>query len=478
MNCQSHQTRNERPDVLARRWFLQECGVGLGAMALAELIGPQPVAAASSTGPLAPKPGHFPAKAKSVIFLFMAGAPSHLELFDNKPQLAKFDGTLPPAELLKGYRAAFINPNSKLLGPKFKFARYGHCGAELSELLPHLATVVDDVAIVKSMVTDAFNHAPAQILMNTGNQQFGRPSIGAWVTYGLGSEAHDLPAFVVFSSGKKGPSGGNSNWGSGFLPTLHTGVQFRGGSEPVLFLSNPRGVDQPLQDDSLEAIRTLNRHRLAQVGDPEIATRTAAFEMAGRMQSAAPELMDLANESKETLALYGAEPGKSSFANNCLLARRLVERGVRYVQLFHEAWDQHGNLVKDIKQNCFDTDRACAALVKDLKQRGLLDETLIVWGGEFGRTPMVQGGSDGRDHHPNAFTMWLAGGGVRGGVTLGESDELGFNVVKDRVHVRDLHATLLHLLGIDHQRLTFKFQGLDAKLTGVETARVVRQLLA
>jgi hypothetical protein len=449
-------------------------------MALAELIGPQPAAGASTagSGPLAPKRSHFPAKAKSVIFLFMAGAPSHLELFDNKPQLAKFDGTLPPAELLKGYRAAFINPNSKLLGPKFKFDRYGECGAELSELLPHLATVVDDIAIVKSMATDAFNHAPGQILMNTGNQQFGRPSIGAWVTYGLGSEAHDLPAFVVFSSGKKGPSGGNSNWGSGFLPTLHTGVQFRGGSEPVLYLSNPRGVDESLQNDSLEAIRTLNRHRLAQVGDPEIATRTAAFEMAGRMQSAAPELMDLSNETKETLALYGAEPGKSSFANNCLLARRLVERGVRYVQLFHEAWDQHGNLVKDIKQNCLDTDRACAALLKDLKQRGLLDETLIVWGGEFGRTPMVQGGSDGRDHHPNAFTMWLAGGGVRGGITLGESDELGFNVVKNRVHVRDLHATLLHLLGLDHQRLTFKFQGLDAKLTGVEQAHLVREILA
>jgi hypothetical protein len=480
MNCQSHQTRNVPPQALARRWFLQECGVGLGAMALAELFGAKSSAAAATAaaGPLTPKPSHFPAKAKSVIYLFMAGAPSHLEMFDNKPQLAKFDGTLPPAELLKGYRAAFINPNSKLLGPKFKFARYGESGAELSELLPHLSTVVDDLAIVKSMTTDAFNHAPAQIQMNTGNQQFGRPSIGAWITYGLGSEARDLPAFVVFSSGKKGPSGGNSNWGSGFLPTVHTGVQFRGGSEPVLYLSNPRGVDEALQNDSLAAIRALNQHRLLQVGDPEIATRTAAFEMAGRMQSAAPELMDLSKESKETLALYGAEPGKSSFANNCLLARRLVERGVRYVQLFHEAWDQHGNLVKDIKQNCLDTDRASTALIKDLKQRGLLDETLVIWGGEFGRTPMVQGGSDGRDHHPNAFTMWLAGGGVRSGITLGESDELGFNAVKDRVHVRDMHATLLHLLGLDHQRLTYKFQGLDAKLTGVEPAHVVRQLLA
>jgi hypothetical protein len=463
---------------IARRWFLQECGVGLGAVALTDLLSRQTHAAPAPADPLAPRPGHFPAKAKNVIYLFMAGAPSHLELFDNKPQLAKFDGTLPPPELLKGYRAAFINPNSKLLGPKFKFAKHGNCGAELSELLPELASVVDEIAIVKSLTTDAFNHAPAQILMNTGNQQFGRPSLGAWITYGLGSESQDLPAFVVFSSGKKGPSGGNSNWGSGFLPTVYQGVQFRGGSEPVLFLDNPRGIDRAVQQDSLDAIRTLNQHRLAQVGDPEIATRTRAFEMAFRMQTSAPDLMDISNESKETLELYGAEPGKSSFANNCLLARRLVERGVRYIQLFHEAWDQHGNLVADLKVNCKDTDRACAALLKDLKQRGLLDETLIVWGGEFGRTPMVQGGNDGRDHPPNAFTMWLAGGGVKPGVTLGESDELGFNATVDRVHVRDLHATILHLLGLDHERLTFKFQGLDAKLTGVEPAHVIKQLLA
>jgi Protein of unknown function (DUF1501) len=479
MNCQSHLYRHCDPRSLARRWFLKECGVGLGGAALAELLGPLSADAAPVPGnPLAAKKSHFAGKAKSVIYLFMAGAPSHLELFDNKPELAKWDGKLPPAELLKGYRAAFINPNSKLLGPKFKFDKYGKCGAELSELLPHTATVVDDIAIVKSMVTDAFNHAPAQILMNTGNQQFGRPSMGAWVTYGLGSESQELPAFIVFSSGKKGPSGGNSNWGSGFLPTVYQGVQFRGGSEPVLFLNSPRGVDRQVQADSIEAIRTLNQHRLAQVGDPEIATRTNSFEMAFRMQSSAPELMDLTSESEEMLDLYGAEPGKSSFANNCLLARRMVERGVRYVQIFHEAWDQHGNLVKDIKQNCLDTDKACAGLVKDLKRRGLLDQTLIIWGGEFGRTPMVQGGNDGRDHHPNAFTMWLAGGGVKPGITLGESDEFGFNATKDRVHVRDLHATVLHLLGLDHQRLTFKFQGLDAKLTGVEPARVVRELLA
>jgi hypothetical protein len=479
MNCQSHLYRGCEPTSLARRWFLKECGVGLGAAALAELAGPgEAIGAPVATNPLAAKRGHFPAKAKSVIYLFMAGAPSHLELFDNKPELAKWDGKLPPAELLKGYRAAFINPNSKLLGPKFKFDKHGQCGAELSELLPHLATVVDDISIVKSMVTDAFNHAPAQILMNTGNQQFGRPSMGAWVTYGLGSESQDLPAFIVFSSGKKGPSGGNSNWGSGFLPTVYQGVQFRGGSEPVLFLNNPRGVDRQLQADSIEAIRTLNQHRLSQVGDPEIATRTSSFEMAFRMQSSAPELMDISHESQDVLEMYGAEPGKSSYANNCLLARRMVERGVRYIQIFHEAWDQHGNLVKDIKQNCLDTDKASAALVKDLKQRGLLDQTLVIWGGEFGRTPMVQGGNDGRDHHPNAFTMWLAGGGVKSGLTLGESDEFGFNATKDRVHVRDLHATVLHLLGLDHQRLTFKFQGLDAKLTGVEPAHVVKQLLA
>jgi uncharacterized protein (DUF1501 family) len=480
MHCQSNIFRGCDPRQLARRWFLKECGVGLGAAALAELLGPALQASATeiATNPLAPRPGHLPAKAKSVIYLFMAGAPSHLEMFDNKPELAKWDGKLPPAELLKGYRAAFINPNSKLLGPKFKFGKYGECGAELTELLPHLATVVDEIAIVKSMVTDAFNHAPGQILMNTGNQQFGRPSMGAWVTYGLGSESQDLPAFVVFSSGKKGPSGGNSNWGSGFLPTVYQGVQFRGGSEPVLFLANPPGVDRRLQADSIEAIRELNQHRLAQVGDPEIATRTSSFEMAFRMQASAPELMDLSSEPQGILEMYGAEPGKSSFANNCLLARRLVERGVRYVQLFHEAWDQHGNLVKDIKQNCLDTDKPCTALIKDLKQRGLLDQTLVIWGGEFGRTPMVQGGNDGRDHHPNAFTMWLAGGGVKPGLTLGESDEFGFNAVRDRVHVRDLHATILHLLGLDHERLTFKFQGLDAKLTGVEPARVVKELLA
>jgi len=463
-----------KPNQIARRWFLEQCGVALGAMALGHLCG---VKGLASDNPLAPKQPHFAPKAKSIIYLFMAGAPSHLEMFDYKPQLAKFDGTLPPADLLKGYRAAFINPNSKLLGPKFKFAKYGQSGAELSELIPNLAKVVDDIAIVKSMSTDAFNHAPGQILMNTGSQLFGRPSMGSWVTYGLGSESQDLPAFVVTSSGKKGPSGGNSCWGSGFLPTVYQGVQFRGSGDPVLYLSNPPGVDSDLQRDSLDSVKKLNQMRLDVTGDPEIATRIASFEMAFRMQSSAPELMDLAKEPKHVLEMYGAEPGKPSFANNCLMARRLVERGVRYVQLFHEAWDQHGNLVKDIKQNCVDTDKACAALVQDLKQRGMLKDTLVIWGGEFGRTPMVQGGNDGRDHHPNAFTMWMAGGGIKPGITLGESDELGFNVVKDKVHVHDLHATILQLLGFDHKKLTYRFQGRDFRLTDVH-GEVVPQLLA
>lgn len=313
--------------------------------------------------------------------------------------------------------------------------------------------------------------------MNTGSQQFGKPSLGAWVTYGLGSEARDLPGFVVFSSGKKGPSGGNSNWGSGFLPTMYQGVQFRGSGEPVLYLSNPPGFDAAAQADSLSAINRLNRLRLDAVGDPEIATRINSFEMAFRMQTSAPELMDLSREPQHVLQMYGAEPGQASFANNCLIARRLVERGVRFVQLFHEAWDQHGNLVADLKKNCADTDQAATALIRDLKQRGMLDDTLVVWGGEFGRTPMVQGGSDGRDHHPNAFTMWLAGGGIKGGVTLGTSDDFGFNAIQDRVHVHDLHATILHLLGFDHTRLTYRFQGLDQRLTGVEPCRVVKEVL-
>jgi hypothetical protein len=464
---------------ISRRWFIEQCGVGMGALALNHLMSAAGDAATQqAVNPLAPKKPHHAPKAKNVIFLFMAGAPSHLEMFDNKPQLAKFDGTLPPADLLKGYRAAFINPNSQLLGPKFKFAKHGKCGAELSELIPHTAGIVDDIAIVKSMVTDAFNHAPAQLMMNTGSMIFGRPSMGSWAIYGLGSETQDLPAFVVFSTGTKGPSGGNSCWGSGFLPTVYQGVQFRNVGDPVLYLSNPRGVDEKLQRDSLDTINKLNRMRLDVVGDPEIATRINSFEMAFKMQSVAPEVLDISKEPKHILESYGAEPGKSSYANSVLMARRLVERGVRFVQIYHEAWDQHGNLVKDIQKNCKDTDQASAALVKDLKQRGMLEDTLVVWGGEFGRTPMVQGGTnDGRDHHPNAFTMWMAGGGAKPGITIGQTDELGFNVVEDRVHVHDLHATILHLLGFDHEKLTYRFQGRDFRLTDVH-GLVVDKLLA
>jgi hypothetical protein len=468
---------------LTRRWFLKDCAVGLGTIALHTLLGDHAAVAQGTSpatlpaDPLAPRQPHFRPKARNVIYLFMAGGPSHLELFDNKPTLARYNGTLPPPELLEGYRAAFIRPGATFLGPKFRFARHGRSGVELSELLPHLATCADDIAVVKSLVTDAFNHAPAQVFMNTGTQQFGRPSFGAWTLYGLGSESRDLPGFVVFSSGKKGPSGGSSNWGSGFLPTTYNGVLFRSGAEPVLYLANPAGIDRQTQRDSLDALQALNTRRLGVMGDPEIATRISAFEMAYRMQASAPELMDLAREPRHVLEEYGVEPGRPSFANNCLLARRLVERGVRFVQLFHESWDQHGDLVRDLRRNCQDTDRPCAALIKDLKRRGLLDDTLVIWGGEFGRTPMVQGGNDGRDHHPNCFSMWLAGGGVKPGITLGASDDFGFNATTDSVHVHDLHATLLHLLGFDHTRLVYRFQGRDFRLTDVH-GRVVDKLLA
>lgn len=475
-----HFLRDYRQHV-ARRWFFKQCGVGLGSIALASLLenelAPGARAATAPMGPMAPKAPHYAAKAKRVIYLFQAGAPSHLDLFDYKPQLEKFNGTLPPADLLKGYRAAFINPNSTLLAPKYKFAKYGQNGAELSEILPHLAKVVDDITIVKSMQTDAFNHAPAQILMNTGSTQFGRPSMGAWTTYGLGSESQDLPGYVVFSTGTKGTSGGAANWGSGFLPTAYQGVPFRGQGDPVLYLSNPAGIDNQVQRDSLDSIRRLNELHFADVGDPEINTRINSFELAYRMQSSAPELMDISKESKETLEMYGAKPGESSYANACLLSRRLIERGVRFAQIFHEAWDHHGGLTKGLKDQCGKTDQASAALVKDLKQRGLLEDTLVIWGGEFGRTPMVQGGNDGRDHHPKAFTMWMAGGGLKPGLIYGESDEFGFNATKDPVHVHDLHATLLHLLGFDHTKLTYRFQGRDFRLTDVH-GEVIKGLLA
>ena len=457
---------------IARRWFLERCGFGIGAAALAHLAG-------SGARAASPAPHHAP-RAKNVILLFQAGGPSHLELFDYKPKLAEFDGSLPPPDLLEGYRAAFIAPNSKLLGPKYTFQKAGQSGFEISELLPHLATAVDDVAFVRSTVTDAFNHAPAQLLMSTGAQQFGRPSMGAWVTYGLGSESEDLPGFIVLNSSDSGPSAGTALWGSGFLPTARQGVPFRSGGEPVLFLSNPRGITAQLQRDTLDAINGMNRLQFERMGDPEIETRIRSFELAFRMQAEAPALMDVSTETPETLALYGAEPGEASFANNCLLARRLVEKGVRFVQLYHEAWDHHANLTAGIKQVARDVDQGSAALVLDLKRRGMLDETLVIWGGEFGRTPMTQdtnGIGDGRDHHPAAFTTWLAGGGIRPGFTLGRTDDLGFRSVEDPVHVHDLHATILHLLGLDHTKLTYRFQGRDFRLTDVH-GNVVRKLLA
>ena len=459
----------------SRRWFMKDCGLSLGSIALTSMMGK--ANAAPVIDPHAPKSPPFPAKAKNVIFLFMGGAPSHLDLFDHKPELVRMDGKTPPAELLKGYQSAFIRPENKLLGTKFKFTRYGKSGMEMAEILPHIGSCVDDIAFIRSMHTDAFNHAPAQILMSTGSQQFGRPSFGSWVSYGLGSQNSNLPGFVVMSSGQKGPSGGNGNWSSGFLPTVHDGVSFNSVGEPVLYLSNPKGITRETQRRTIDAVNFLNHKRFESIGDPEINSRVAAFEMAFRMQDVAPEVTDISREPEDIRNMYGAEPGKASFANNCLLARRLVERGVRFVELFHESWDQHGNLSKDLQKNCKDVDQACAALLKDLKQRGLLDETLVIWGGEFGRTPMVQGGSDGRDHHPNAFTMWMAGGGVKAGVQLGKTDELGFNAVEDKVHVHDLHATILHLLGFDHTKLTYRAQGRDFRLTDVH-GNVVTKILA
>lgn len=462
---------------ITRRWFLQECGIGLAGIAANCLAMRDASAEERAKNPLAARAPHFPAKAKRVIYIFQAGAPSQLELFDNKPELAKRDGQLPPAELLKGYRAAFINPNSALLGPKYKFAKQGQCGMELSELLPHTAGIADDICLIRSMQTDAVNHAPAQILMNTGSQQFGRPSFGAWTLYGLGSESEDLPGFVVLTSAK-GTSGGASNYGCGFLPTMYAGTPLRSAGDPVLYLSNPRGIDAETQRASLDTLRRLNERHLEKAGDPEVAARIQSYEMAYRLQTSAPELMNLASEPKAVLESYGIkDPNEGTFARNCLLARRLAERGVRFVQLFHEAWDQHSNLTAGVKQNAIDTDQASAALVRDLKQRGMLSDTLVIWGGEFGRTPMVQGGNDGRDHHNRCYTVWLAGGGFKPGFVYGVTDELGFNAVENPVHVHDLNATLLNQLGFDHLRLTFRFQGRDYRLTDVH-GNVVHDILA
>lgn len=467
--------------TLTRRHFFQQAGFGIGGAALASLLQEQVRAEAAQAlvSKVAPK-------AKQVIFLFMAGAPSQLDLFDHKPALRKYDGQEIPAEIVKGERFAFIKGTPRLLGSPFEFRRHGRSGQEISDLLPHTASIADDITIIKSMATTQFNHAPAQIFMNTGHQVIGRPSMGSWLSYGLGSESKDLPAFVVLLSGENNPDGGKSCWGSGFLPTVHQGVEFRSGADPVLFVSNPAGVDARLRRASLDVLKDLNGLRQASVGDPEIETRINAYELAYRMQTSVPELTDISGEPASVHELYGTQPGETSFANNCLLARRLVERGVRFVQLYHRGWDTHGSsfgddVIERLPHMCRQTDQPAAALVKDLKQRGLLDTTLVVWGGEFGRTPMneARNGSKflGRDHHPRAFTMWLAGGGIKPGLTYGETDDLGYNITKDPVEVHDLHATMLHLLGIDHEKLTYRFQGRDFRLTDVH-GKVMTALIA
>jgi hypothetical protein len=468
-----------------RRHFFRDCGVGVGKIALASLLtGAFSNGAASGAGtatnPLAPRKPHFPPRAKNIIHLFMAGAPSQLDLFDYKPTLAKYEGKPIPPEIIKGQRYAFIRPDAACLGPQYKFHKHGKCGAELSEIMPHLATVADDICILRAMHTDQFNHAPAQIFLNTGFAQPGRPSIGSWVVYGLGAETSDLPAFVVMSTGA-GISGGAANWSSGFLPSVYSGVRLRNQGDPILNVTSPSGIDARLQRDSLDLVGALNRQRLSVEGDPEIATRIASYEMAYRLQTSAPELMDLRGESKATLDMYGADPAKPTFARACLLARRMIERGVRFVNIYHEGWDAHNDVIGNLRNNCGATDRACAALVKDLKQRGMLDETLVVWGGEFGRTPMVESNPArntklGRDHHPQAFSMWLTGGGIKPGLTYGMTDDLGFNGVENRLHIHDLQATLLHLLGLDHERLTFRYAGRDFRLTDVH-GRVIKDIL-
>jgi hypothetical protein len=468
---------------IARRYFLNELSSGLGAFALAGLAGQTAARARASTTDEAdslPTP-HATSRAKSVIHLFMAGAPSQLELFDPKPLLTELSGKPLPPSVIGGQRYAFIQPDAAVMGPQFPFARHGQSGAELSSVLPHLARVADDICLIRSMHTDQFNHAPAQILMNTGFSQPGRPSIGSWLLYGLGSETQELPAFVVMSTGD-GISGGSSLWSSGFLSTVYSGVQFRSQGPPILNVETPAGIDEQLQQDTFRLINSLNRRQFQKLGDPEIESRIAAFEMASRLQLSAPALMDLNTETKATLEMYGCQPNQPSFARACLLARRMVERGVRYVNIFHSGWDAHSNVKGNVTNNCRATDQASAALIQDLQHRGLLDETLVIWGGEFGRTPMVEsnaalGRSLGRDHHPQAFSVWMAGGGIRRGMTLGATDDFGFHITHDPVHIYDLQATILHCLGIDHEQLTFHHAGRDFRLTDVH-GKVVHQILA
>lgn len=473
---------------LTRRHFLQGTGVGLGAAALSSLFQQDGVAASKEPiNPLAPKQAHFNGRAKRVIYLHLTGSPPHLDLFDYKPELVKRDGEDCPQTFLEGKRFAFTSGTPKLLGTPRKFSQHGESGMWMSDAIPHLHDVADELCVVKSMNTDQFNHAPAELLLYTGSPRSGRPSFGSWVTYGLGSENENLPGFVVLISSGVQPNGGKNSFGSGFLPSVYQGVQCRSQGDPVLYASDPAGMDRELRRMSLDALRDLNQYQAEELGHPETATRIAQYELAFRMQMSVPEVMDIAQEPKHVLEAYGAKPGGGSFANNCLLARRLAEAGVRYVQLFDWGWDFHGTgagtgLREGLTNKCATMDQPVAALIKDLKQRGMLQDTLIVLGGEFGRTPFREGRTAkskvlGRDHYPDCYTMVMAGGGIKGGLSYGASDELGFRVAENKVHIHDLQATLLHTLGFDHERLTYRFQGRDFRLTDVH-GHVVEELLA
>ena len=478
--------RDERLLGVTRRHFLRDCSAGMGGMALASLLGRE-LRAGDDENPLAARQSHFNGKAKKVIYLHMAGSPPHLDLFDYKPELVKRTEQDCPDEFLKGRRFAFTSGVPKLLGSPRKWAQHGPNGTWISDAVPNIAGVAGELAVIRSMNTDQFNHAPAELLLYTGSANQGRPSMGSWVTYGLGSENQNLPGFVVLISSGSNPSAGKSNWGSGFLPSVFQGVQCRSQGDPVLYISDPAGMDRETRRKSLDALKDLNELQAKELGNPETLTRIAQYELAYRMQLAAPEVMDISKEPPEVLKAYGAQPGAGSLANNILLARRLVEKGVRFVQIFDWGWDFHGtgpgeDIRDGLTNKCRTMDVPVAALLRDLKQRGLLDETLVVWGGEFGRTPFREGRTSkgavlGRDHYPDCFSIFLAGGGVKPGITWGETDELGFSIVKDKVHIHDLQATIMHLLGMNHDKLTFRHQGRDFRLTDVH-GHVVKGLLA
>jgi len=484
MNIQE-EARLAQAEYSTRRHFLKICTTGLGAVALNSLLGSN--ALALGVGDKSLKP-HFVPKAKRIIYLHMAGSPSQLELFDYKPELERLDQQLCPPSLLEGKRFAFINGTPKMLGPTAKFAQHGQSRAWVSNHLPHFSKMTDEVCFLKAVHTDEFNHAPAQLMLYTGSPRLGRPSMGSWVTYGLGSENENLPGYMVLVSGGQTPSAGKSVWGSGFLPTIYQGVQCRSHGEPVLYVNNPDGISRNLRKQAIESINQINQKQYDEFQDPEILTRMSQYEMAFKMQMSVPEAMDISHEPEYIHQLYGTEPGKTSFANNCLLARRLAERDVRFIQLFHWGWDSHGASEHEalnfgFVERCKEVDQAMSALLIDLKQRGLLEETLIVWGGEFGRTPMLEnrGGNDnpfvGRDHHTEAYTMWMAGGGVKPGLTYGETDEIGYYGIRDRVHIHDLQATILRSMGLDHLKLTYNFQGRDFRLTDVH-GKVVYDILS